>query len=261
MDRPLGPRQPDKRGAAYESIFGRPSATHHQQFQPSNLNYAPSLPPQQSGQMFYYQPQQYPQNADRRTSYAPSFAPSNLSQTAYHQQQNSPSIYRQSYPNNPPAYGQPPPSSYTNGGSLAPPAASIRARSLSSHPGALGIIAPQPEEPPDPTLEALTQSGLTPAQAYQKQVYMNNPSGSQGEFNRFQSSPAPPSSYPYQNGGPSRIPDAPQLVVPLEGEGRLGIEFTGDNTSDHEDNDSSELPWARKDSRECPSGPTISVVQ
>jgi RHO1 GDP-GTP exchange protein 1/2 len=42
---------------------------------------------------------------------------------------------------------------------------------------AAGIISPHPDlgtEPPDPALEALQQQGMTLAQAYQYQVYMNN---------------------------------------------------------------------------------------
>ncbi|KAG6902575.1 hypothetical protein C0995_014582 [Termitomyces sp. Mi166 len=53
MDRPLGPRQPpDKRHAAYEDIFGRPGASHHQQ----------PFYPQQPYPLYnnnYYRQQQY----------------------------------------------------------------------------------------------------------------------------------------------------------------------------------------------------------
>ncbi|KAI0629392.1 hypothetical protein C8Q77DRAFT_324092 [Trametes polyzona] len=46
MDRPMGPRKPDKRNAAYESIFGRPSAIHrHQQHPPGPGQFAPSPQP------------------------------------------------------------------------------------------------------------------------------------------------------------------------------------------------------------------------
>ncbi|KAJ3865844.1 CNH domain-containing protein [Lentinula novae-zelandiae] len=163
MDKPMGPRQPpapDKRNAAYESIFGRPSASHHHQSPVPTVQ--PPYPPQTN---YYYQqqPQNYQQNAvDRRTSFQ-----------QYH---HSPSL--------------------TNGP---------------------GIIAPKPEEPPDPSLEALTKSGLTPAQAYQAQIYRNST--------------------------PSSLP-----AVESD-DGRLGIDFAAEsNSSDQSTDDSSELPWARKES-------------
>src|SRR3984957_7693445 len=61
MDRPLGQRQPDKRNAAYEDIFGRPSAVHHQLAPHIASNYhQQSLPPQQ-----YWGHQQFQPYSDR----------------------------------------------------------------------------------------------------------------------------------------------------------------------------------------------------
>ncbi|KIK61684.1 hypothetical protein GYMLUDRAFT_73193 [Collybiopsis luxurians FD-317 M1] len=209
MDKPMGPRQPpgpDKRNAAYESIFGRPSASHHHQT-PSPTMQAPYPSTQQPN--YYYaqqQPQYYQQNADRRTSF---------------QQQShySPSFYTNSSYNIPPnayqRYNPPPYNNYP--ASLAPPSVSARARSIHSSTHSQGIIAPKPEEPPDPSLEALTKSGLTPAQAYQAQVYRNT---------------------------------MPNSLPPVESDdGKLNIEFAGEsNSSDQGTDDSSELPWARKES-------------
>lgn len=68
---------------------------------------------------------------------------------------------------------------------------------------------PTPEEPPDPSLEALTSQGLTPAQAYQAQVYMKNPVPQAGPGDR-RSAP---------NG-------FPQIPLELESnDGRLGLDF------------------------------------
>ncbi|PBK72403.1 CNH-domain-containing protein [Armillaria solidipes] len=186
---------PDKRHAAYQSIFGRP--THHQ----------PPPPPQY-----------YPQYQDRRTSYV-----------SY--QQPPPPLPNAQY-----IYRQPPPMQYgypyaPSGSSLAPPTSITRARSVASNPNGMGVIVPLPEEPPDPNLDALTRSGLTPAQAYQAQVYLNGPQ-------RYQPPPMPQ----------SRTPDPPRLGIPVDNS-RLNVDFS--NLSDAGTDDSSELPWARK-------GPTPS---
>ncbi|KAK0488995.1 hypothetical protein IW261DRAFT_1557493 [Armillaria novae-zelandiae] len=186
---------PDKRHAAYQSIFGRP--THHQ----------PPPPPQY-----------YPQYQDRRTSYV-----------SY--QQPPPPLPNAQY-----IYRQPPPMQYgypytPSGSSLAPPTGITRARSVASNPNGMGVIVPLPEEPPDPNLDVLTRSGLTPAQAYQAQVYLNGPQ-------RYQPPPMPQ----------SRTPDPPRLGIPVDSS-RLNVDFS--NLSDAGTDDSSELPWARK-------GPTPS---
>ncbi|KAL0569562.1 RHO1 GDP-GTP exchange protein 2 [Marasmius crinis-equi] len=223
MDRPMGPRSlpppsGDKRGQAYESIFGRPSASHHQTPQP------PQFHPQQN--YYYHQHQPIPQ--DRRASYAPSFQ---NGQYPYSNAYPHPHHPQQQYPNPtgyPPRYMASP----YSGNSLAPPSMMSRARSINSNPYAQGIIAPQPEEPPDPALEALTQRGLTPAQAYQAQVYMNSP-GSNGNASLGQLQEQA-----------NRNSDIPRLGITTGGEeGKFG-EFGENNSSD----DSSELPWAKRDS-------------
>ncbi|TFK39883.1 CNH domain-containing protein [Crucibulum laeve] len=259
MDKPLGPRQaPDKRHAAYESIFGRPGATHHQTT-PTPANYPQYLPQQGTSQPYAYAPQQYQTNADRRTSYS-SFAPSVYSSSPYQSPppQGPASIYRQShYPTPPPHPQHPPPVSYPQQlpgsygypASLAPPNATPRARSIISNSNASGIIVPPPSEPSDGSREALAHPGLTPAQAYQAQVYQNSPAGIQGDKSMYRASPDRSSHPQTQNGGPSRPHDAPRLGISLEhDDGRLGLDFAGSsgNSSDHgTDEGSSELPWAR----------------
>ncbi|KAF9818250.1 hypothetical protein IEO21_02878 [Rhodonia placenta] len=218
MDRPLGPRQPDKRNAAYESIFGRPGVSHHQQ------HTAP--------------PPQYPQygaQLDKRTS-GSSRAPSiNYPPT----QQQGPPLNRQSwYPSQPGYPSVPPPATnytYSSQNNLAAPSIISRARSVASSPG---VIAPL-EEGRDPSLEAWTRAGLTPAQAYQAQVYMNSPMGQQQ-----QGLPPPP---------PSSNPELPILGVNIDtDDGRLGIDFVADGRTPSEagtEESSSELPWARHRSK------------
>ncbi|KAL0059410.1 RHO1 GDP-GTP exchange protein 2 [Marasmius tenuissimus] len=221
MDRPMGPRHPppqgDKRGQAYESIFGRPSASHHQ-----------TPPPQFHPQQNYYYQQHPPIPQDRRSSYAPSLGNGHYPYSnAYphphqHPQYPNPTGY-------PPRYM----SSPYSGNSLAPPSMMTRARSINSNPQSQGIIAPQPEEPPDPALEALTRRGLTPAQAYQAQVNLNSP-GHNGHANLSQ-----------VQEHPNRNSDPPRLGITIGPEdGKFGLEFGENNSSD----DSSELPWAKRDS-------------
>ncbi|KAF9240727.1 CNH domain-containing protein [Melanogaster broomeanus] len=220
MDRPAGPRQPDKRNEAYELIFGRAPATHHHH--PVAQHYAHRLSSHN-----YYQ-----QSIDRRTSHPSSFAPQ---QNYYNPPQQPP--YRQSF-HSPTSQPHLPPSSHYQHQpqfphrphALAPPAPHGRAPSFVSGHHAAGIIAPRPEDPPDAGLEALTRTGLTPAQAYQAQVYSNNPRVSDP-----------------QNGGPSRPPeDVPRLEVIDPDIGRLSIDFgTDDQTQDDSYEASSELPWAQ----------------
>ncbi|KAF7795014.1 hypothetical protein EIP86_006158 [Pleurotus ostreatoroseus] len=244
MERPLGPRaQPDKRSAAYETIFGRPTATHH----------IPQAP-------YVQQPYPYPPpdatfgaQLGRRTSHTSTRAPS----LSYSVQQPPPDTYRQAYyPTQQPLPHQPhaplPPqvpvnyaqSSYAS--SLKPGAPSLagRARSVGR---VNGIIAPLPEEPPDPSLEALTRQGLTPAQAYQAQVYMNRPAmghSAPDMQHPHHHQPQPPrvSNASERHSAPS---DLPRLGVSIESDdGRLGIDFLGNGTPSEQSTDSSsDLPW------------------
>ncbi|KIJ65660.1 hypothetical protein HYDPIDRAFT_27654 [Hydnomerulius pinastri MD-312] len=235
MDRPAGPRQPDKRNEAYESIFGRPSATHHHPpghpyyGQPTyNSTYnQPVNQPQFASPYNHYQ-----QTIDRRTSHPSSFAPqqnhyNHFQQVPYRQSLQSPTSQPQlpvtSHYQQHPHYPQRP-------HTLAPPTTHGRARSVVSSPHAAGIIAPKPEDPPDASLEALQRTGLTPAQAIQAQVYLNN-----------SSAPGP------QNGGPHRPPDdVPRLGLIDPDIGRLNIDFSSNGQAQNGSYElSSELPWAQ----------------
>ncbi|KAI1791833.1 CNH-domain-containing protein [Ganoderma leucocontextum] len=249
MDRPMGPRRPDKRNAAYESIFGRPSVQHHS-LNPGDPGQFPPPPAQYQQQpniqQYPYYPQ-YPSQLDRRTSTS-SFRP--------YQQQAPPNTFNQSYhpnstpplPNSvsPPQGYQPQPyarQQYGYAASLAPPSVATRARSIGSAPG---VIAPLPEEPPDPGLDALTQTGLTPAQAYQAQVYMNNgPMGQQQSWPQQQRdqppAPAPAASPTHPKTSPrgprpqsaqtmpAVLENYPELRISMHFEaedGRLGLDFS-----------------------------------
>lgn len=247
MDRPLGPRQPpDKRHTAYEDIFGRPGASHHTGGPSSNYP-QPTQP--------YPYPYQ-PPPPDKRSSYS-SLAPNYNVPSP----QGPPSTYRQSYypsvphqaphPHHPP-YPQHIPSLYSYAGTAASSNPSLgHARSVISNSPINNGAPPRPGEPPDQNLEGLTQTGLTPAQAYQAQIYLNNPAGPQGDWNRFQNSPGPSNRAPYpppQNGASAHPGDAPRLGVSLDhGGGRLGLDFGvgNGNLSDQGSDEDSELPWAR----------------
>jgi len=231
MDKPSGPRQPpDKRHAAYESIFGR---SH-----PQYLNQQPPIQP-----YLYSQQQPYQNNIDRRSSFSPS-----------HTYNQNP------YPPPPPhapsgAYGQPyyptqpPPlqpyhqiqQQFTYPTSLAPPNPPVpRARSVISN---AGVIPPNPNEPSDHSLGIPSHSGMTVAQAYQIQIHNHGSAGG-----KYQISPDPPdrASYPQsQNGVFGQPVDTPRLGISLEhDDARLGINFGGGSASNSGDEDSSELPWA-----------------
>ena len=114
-----------------------------------------------------------------------------------------------------------------------------RARSVG---GSNGIISPLPEEPLDPSLEALTRAGLTPAQAYQVQVSKNRPmlAGSTQERQQAQIPRVPNAGD--RHSAPSGLP---RIGVSIEADdGRLGIDFLGNHTpSDQGTDSSSDLPW------------------
>ncbi|KAI0773286.1 CNH domain-containing protein [Trametes elegans] len=290
MDRPMGPRKPDKRNAAYESIFGRPSATHHNQQLPGQFTPAPQpyqYPPP-AGQAAPYYPQYNPQ-VDRRTSVS-SFRPP----PSQYSQQTAPSTLggQSYYPPNPQATQAVPPPAYPPpyaqsqrqqlgyARSLAPPSIVSRARSVGNSPG---VIAPLPEEPPDAGLEELTRAGLTPAQAYQAQVYMNSPMGHQAS----RPPPAVSAHYPTP-GSPTAAPShgprgprplstqstqsnqslpagLPRIGVNIEtDDGKLGLDFSsngdgnggGGSTPPSEpgtEEDSSELPYSRSHRHSTPN--------
>lgn len=117
-----------------------------------------------------------------------------------------------------------------------------RARSVVSSPHAAGIISPLPDDPPDESLEALTRAGLTPAQAYQAQVYRNSPANQQ-QLNHQANHTREPSS----NGSYHRVSnDVPRLGVNLDLEDNgLNIDFGIDQGPEES---TSELPWAANSS-------------
>jgi RHO1 GDP-GTP exchange protein 1/2 len=207
MDRPIGPRQPDKRHAAYEDIFGRPGASHHI---PANIY--PQPPPQPS----------YPYH-DKRTSHS--------SQLSY----QNPQPYRQSQSQYPQHLSYP---------QHIPP------YTLSPHLGRASSALSNPHIPPNSSLESLTPSGLTPAQAYQQQIFLDNPASHQSDWNRYRNSPGPSN----RNGASTHLVDPPRLGVSLDhNDGQLGLDFAGPignggstNSSPQDTDDgSSELPWMR----------------
>ncbi|KAJ6581902.1 hypothetical protein B0H19DRAFT_520411 [Mycena capillaripes] len=210
MDRPLGPRQPPERHAAYEDIFGR---------RPTHAPQQPRPPPQHYN--YPQQPQYHPYPGPAPSAYAR--AP------PYHHP------HPQQYVG-PPQYG----SAYLAGPPPGARAPSIRAPSLRP-PYQPGVPAPPPDRPPD-------AQGLTPAQAYQAQVAWGH------------------------NRSPSPTPSAaPSLSVAIGGGEGLGIDFDspggfggGPNGSalevpGEEDDEDSELPWARPSQvqRESPSFPFL----
>ncbi|QRV74343.1 Rho guanine nucleotide exchange factor [Ceratobasidium sp. AG-Ba] len=154
----------ERRAAAYESIFGRPNAgpsgprPPRAYEAPDEAYYAP-----------YAQYSQYPPPPPR-AFYPP------------------PHVYHPQPPPPPPSFGP---------RAMAPPPAP-RPRSVAGgYPP--GIIAPRPlpEDGPDPAIERLTQQGLTPAQAYQAQVYRREPPQPGFVLPMVQVTPDPPLSGPW----------------------------------------------------------------
>ena len=101
---------------------------------------------------------------------------------------------------------------------MAAPSIASRARSVGRSPG---VIAPTPEEPVDPSLEALTKQGLTPAQAYQAQIYMKTPMGQ--SHSKLESRPED------RRSAPNGLPQIPLDLLPDDG--KLDIDFLGDVTA------------------------------
>ena len=191
MDRALG-AHPDKRTAAYESIFGRPSASHHQYQRPppqSTVTYAQGYHQhtEYAAQNYYYQQQQYDPRYDAQVAYEQavqqtypqqSYSPSYRQQAYYVQQQQQQQQMQLQQPQQQQQqqqqyamYNQPHQVQHNN---LAPP--DHYARSLASSSRSAGIISPQPSihEQIAPGTDAMVREGMTPAQAYQAQVYSSN---------------------------------------------------------------------------------------
>lgn len=253
MDRPLGPRQPDKRHAAFQDIFGRAGAPP-QQPPPPPRNYPqayPAYPPGTSQQPYggYQQQQQlYQERRSSRELYAQSVYGTPYAQPQY--TAPPPASYAQSYyPSPPPQVPQqfyngyphaafsPAPVQYAHAG-LAPPSNVARTRSIASSRHNPGIIAPRPEEPPDPALEALMQTGMTPAQAYQYQVYMNTPMGHGAGHT------------PYGGSAVNVADGVPRVGLNLDADdGRLGLDFGDENGSSPSEESTEDSGGSRREYR------------
>ncbi|KAI0315023.1 CNH domain-containing protein [Amylostereum chailletii] len=243
MDRPIGPRDPDKRHTAYESIFGRPITQHQQSTPPPP---APVLSYPQPYSQYPYPNHQYQQsNLDRQNSYT-SYASSsqqfvqpapqvNHRTSYYHSPQPQPQpTWNQSYPYRQQTYAQSQhlPQSY--------------ATSVVSNHYAQGVLA---EEPPNLSQDVYPPNGLTPAQAYQAQVYRSSPVGQKNAWASHQQQPQPPQPPPYLDN------DLPQVGLNIDADnGRLGLDFS-EGSSPSDTDDGSELPWARPASTNPPRAP------
>ena len=255
-NRPAGPRQPpDKRNAAYESIFGRPGGVHHQSTPPQQANYSQYQNPyvgngstsQQSPQRYPHQQQYYPSQQDRPSSYTDYGHPA--LNTSYPSQPQG--LYRTPTQSNHPQYpyqnAQYP---YQNNqqSSLSPPQTIGRARSMNSVPYSSQPVHQAQET--DPSLEKYTRAGLTPAQAYQQQVYMagiHQPADTHPHRRSYHSphNSISGASARSQNG---TIPDIPKVNLDFNADGDLGLNFSIDGASPSTAASSSELPWASTES-------------
>ena len=255
MDRPLGPRQPDKRLTAYESIFGRPGVSHHTSpGQSSAQNYAPlpnysqsQYPYPSSNNQQHYSPPPVDSSPYSSHPYLPQ--PNNAGQSFY--APSPPQNQSWSYPNY--AYLQ---SQYPNHQPSLNPVAN------SSHSPV--VYPPQPDDPPDSSLDSLNRQGLAPTHPYQQaQTYHSTPIASQHSQwgprppqHQHQQQPQPQQpaydyeqGLHYQNGSPSHShPNIPHLGLNIDADNSgLGIDLAEESSpSDTED---SELPWTH--SRSC----------
>ena len=253
-NKPAGPRQPpDKRNAAYESIFGRPGGMHHPSTLPSQTNYGQyqnsyvgnGSTSQQFPQRHPYQQQHYPPQPDRPTSFTDYGHPA--LNTSYPSQPQG--LHRTQIQSNQPQYPyQNVQYPYQNNQQtlLSPPQTINRARSMNSVPYSSQPVDQVQET--DPSLERYTRAGLTPAQAYQ-QVYMagsQQPSTNQNRRS-YHSSHNSISGTPAhsQNG---TLPDSPKVNLDLDTDGDLGLNFNVDAASPLTTTSSSELPWASAES-------------
>lgn len=254
--KPLGPRQPpDKRNAAYESIFGRPGGMHHQSTPPLPTNHVQYQSPhvgngstsQQFPQRHPHQQQYTPPQQDRPSSFTDYGHPA--LHTSYPSQPQA--LNRTSIQSNLSQYPYPNaqyPYQTTQQASLSPPQIINRARSMNSVPYSSQPV--QQVQEPDPSPERYARAGLTPAQAYQQQVYMTG--GRQPSTttqNRHSHRPSHNSisgaSAYSQNG---TLPDVPKVNLDLDAGGDLGLNFNVDTTSPLTATSSSELPWVSAES-------------
>ena len=255
-NKPAGPRQPpDKRNAAYESIFGRPGGMHHSSTLPPQANigqYQNSYvgngsSPQQLPQRYSHQQQPYyPAQPDRPPSFTDYGHPA--LNTSYPSQPQG--FYRPQPQQNQPQYpyqNVQHPYQSTQQASLSPPQQIGRARSMNSVPYSSQPVHQVQEI--DPSLEKYTRAGLTPAQAYQQQVYrtgVHQPADANPNRRSYHSSHNSISgtSTHSQNG---TLPDIPKVNFDFNVDGDLGLNFNIDTVSPVTVGSSSELPWASAD--------------
>ena len=221
-----------------------PSQTNYGQYQNSYVGNGSAS--QQPPQRHAYPQQYYPPQQDRPPSFTDyGHPPLN---TSYPSQPQG--LYRTPTQANQPQYpyqnAQYP---YQNNpqSSLSPPQTIGRARSMNSVPYSSQPVHQVQEA--DPSLEKYTRAGLTPAQAYQQQVYMTGGQQANTHLNR-RSYHSPHNSISgasahSQNG---TIPDIPKVNLDLSADGDLGLNFNADGVSPLTAASSSELPWASTDS-------------
>jgi len=228
---------------------------HHPSTLPPQTNYGQYQNPyvgngstsQQPPQRHPYQQQHYPPQPDRPTSYTdyghpalntsyPS-PPQGLHRTPI--QPNQPQYPHQNvqYPNQ-----------NNQQATLSPPQTINRARSMNSVPFSSQPVRQVQET--DPSLERYTRAGLTPAQAYQQQVYMtggHQPSTTNPNRRSYHSphNSISGTSTHSQNG---KLPDIPTVNFDLSTERDFGLNFNVDSASPLTATSSSELPWASAES-------------
>jgi RHO1 GDP-GTP exchange protein 1/2 len=247
MDRPLGPRQPDKRLTAYESIFGRPGVSHH--LSPGSGQSSPH--PQN-----YPLPPNYPQGQYPYPSNQPLYSSPTHDRHSYVAQPPDP---RQSF------YTPPPPQnqswSYSNYPYIQsqyslpqPPLTPVP-----NNPLPLTHYSPPPDDPSDPTFNSPSRHGLNLSphpQAYHNNLIVHQQQPSWANFPpplQQQQQQQPTYEYEndlrYQNGSASRsYTNIPHLGLSIDStNGRLGLDF--DEESSPSDTEDSELPWANSQSR------------
>ncbi|KAI9510515.1 CNH domain-containing protein [Russula earlei] len=236
MDRPLGPRQPDKRLTAYESIFGRPGVSHHISSGGQSSPQGYPIPPG-------YPQNQYPYPPNHQLYSPTSVDPHNSPHSSY-PYLPQPSNPRQSF------YGPSPPQnqswSYPN-----------YPYSQSPYPHQSPLL-PLPIVHSTNPLDSLNRQAIASTHAYQAQAYHSSAVQQAQWGPRPPPSPHPPQQQQpayeyeqgpqYQNGSPSRSHSTtPHLGLNIDvDDGGLGIGFADESSPS--DTDDSELPWTHPQS-------------
>jgi hypothetical protein len=214
-----GEHSDDQRTQAFQSIFGRPLAAHRDA--QAHVQQRPPPP----GPASHYYSQQHPQQAPPLRHLQPLAHPQQPYQRSIRGQEQS-----HGYPYNYPQSN----------------------RSLSAI-ASTGIIASAPPPPQDPSLDFFTNQGLTPAQAYQAQVFaQKQPYGG-----------PPPGAYLSEQGDshndPLSLPPRLDGLTLSDDGGRLSLDFNHQSpprsngstarvphqpVAKFDDEPDSELPWA-----------------